>query len=99
MMNMEPHKPKRLRRRMTPDERREALDRKNESIRQKAATCGQLREAMELISGLPRPKDMAEIVRFYDRNSFVKRRIPTIAQWMKELEHAYNSSSHDDDEA
>jgi hypothetical protein len=84
-------KPRR-RRRMTVDERKEAMERRDEKIRLRMETYNQLREALALISGLPRAADMAQLVRLYDRSHYVKQRIPSIAQWMKEFEDAWNAS-------
>ena len=101
MMDMEPQKPKRRRsgtqrKRMTPDERREAMIRRDEAVRQKMATYSQFREALMLITGLPRAADMAGLTRLYDRSGYVKQRIASIAQWMKDFENAWNSPSDDD---
>lgn len=80
------------RRRMTAEERKEAMARRDEAVALRMATFRQFREAIVLISGLPRATDMAQLVRTFDRNSFVKRRIPGIAQWMRDFENAWNAS-------
>jgi hypothetical protein len=97
MMDMTTPKPKRPHRRprMTAEERREAMARRDAAVRTKMAIYSQFREALILISGLPRAADMAQLVRLYDRSHFVMQRIPGIAAWMREFEDAWTAGHED----
>jgi len=84
------------RRRLSEAERAQAMADRDELIRVRQQTYEQFKDAVVLISSLPRAEDMVLIVKGYDRSQFVRRRISKLARWMKDFDDAWNANGHDE---
>lgn len=50
----------------------------------------QLKTALESLSGMPAPADVAEILKRYNASGSVTRNVARVAQWLKDLHDAIN---------
>lgn len=81
-----------LRRRMSEEEKKQAYEDRDAKFRIRQQIYDRFREATELMAGLPRAGDAADIVRTRDRQGIVTKRIPVIAQWLKDYQEAWDAN-------
>lgn len=81
-----------LRRRMTDEEKRQAYEDRDVKFRMRQQIFDQFRDATNLMAGLPRAEDAADIVRARDRGGLVLKRVPVIAQWLKDFQEALDAN-------
>lgn len=75
--------------RLLPSHKKGDSPKRLDDQRMKADIWGQLRDALENLSGLPAATDVATIARRFDRGGLVARALPIATAWLTEFEDAY----------
>ncbi len=83
------------RQRRKSERHRAPTSRRAENNRIRAETWKQLKEALEGITTLPLPSDVARAAGQFDRSGYVAERLPRALKWLEEFNHEYREDSED----